>query len=485
MDNIKKNLTTTFVKVFGFNFGLIAFGSAYLLLRFEYLNKLIPLWYTMPWGTQQLTTRVHIFVLPALMALITSCSVVLIYFMKKFYLRYGTTLMYAFTTLCNLLLSYAIVRTIIVASSPFKPIIKPEYLNLMAPILVSFLVVYFATPKLMEKIKEKGVVTDPQKHNHPGMILTQPSARGGGVIFTLGVLVAALFFTKLTPTVVGLLISMVLAAIIGFADDLQNTKPISKLKKLENPFIRFGLQILVILPIIIAGVQIKFISNPFNGIIHLDALKFNLLGTAILPIAIGFTIFWMLWIMNLLSWANGVDGQYSGMVGIAAVVIAVITMRETPLTIEQQNMVNLAAITAGASFGLLPYSWYPAKIMWGFGAITAGISLATISTLTEAKIATALIVLLVPFLDGVVTILRRILSGNSPLKGDRGHLHHLLLQKGWGRRRIAVFYWVATLLSGYIGIMSADKDPLLTAITLGGFAAFFIILTNIKARRSQ
>ena len=157
-------------------------------------------------------------------------------------------------------------------------------------------------------------------------------------------------------------------------------------------------------------------------------------------------------------------------------------MRETPLSAEIKNLTNIAGIVAGASLGLLPYSWHPSRIMWGFGAITAGIAIAALSILTKAKIATAIIVILIPFLDGLVTIIRRIAQKKSPLKGDRGHLHHVLIKNGWGVRKVAVFYWVTAAISGYIGVKSADKDPIQTALTLAGVSAFFIVLFNIKSK---
>lgn len=478
---IKKYLDSNQIKILSLSLGLILIELFYLLFRFSYIKSIVPFWYTKPWGTQQLTTKTHLFLIPLIAFFILIGSIGIIVYMKSKYYRYGSSVILFLCFLTNTLLFYSFFKIIRASSIPFEPIISPTYLKLIKPIFVSFFIVYLITPKLIKILTNKGVVTDPKQHQHPGMLLKNPSARGGGIVFVIGFILACLLLTNLSKPIIGLIISVGLAGILGLLDDIQNTKNSNVFNKFENPFLRFGLQIITILPLIITGTQIKFISNPINGILLLDTWQFTISNVVIYPIAIVFTVLWILWIVNLLSWSNGVDGQYSGIISIVAIVIAVIAMRETPLSPEIKNLTTVAGIVAGASLGLLPYSWHPSKIMWGFGAITAGITIATLSILTKAKIATAIIVILIPFLDGLVTVIRRISQKKNPLKGDRGHLHHLLIQNGWGIKSVAIFYWITTAISGYIGIKSADKDPIQTALTLVGLSAFFIVLLNIKS----
>ncbi len=485
MNKITEYINSKFAKAAFLNISILAFQNIYLLLRVKYLNNLIPLWYTKPWGELQLAPKNQIFIIPLMTLVITLFGLLFGYLAKKKYYRYGEDITYVFITVCNLLLTYSAIRIIQISSIPFEPLIYPLYLTMLPPAILAFGIVYLATPKIISILKENGIVTDPQLHMHPGMLLVKPSARGGGLIFTLGVIISSLFFVKMSPVFIGLTISLILGGLLGLLDDIQNTRPLEKLKFIDDPKVRFGLQALIALPVLLSGILIFNISNPFNGLFDLTFWQITLGASTFYPIAFVFTLIWFLWIMNLLSWSNGVDGQYSGIIGIAAIVIAIITMRETPLTLDQRNLVNIASIIAGASLGLLPYTWHPSKIMWGFGAITAGISLATLSVLTKAKIATALLVLAIPFLDGVITVFRRISQGKSPLKGDRGHLHHLLLQRGWSIKKVAVFYWVSTLVTGFIGIRAADKDPMLAALTLAGFLAFLIIIFNIRIKKTK
>ncbi|MFH1295313.1 MAG: hypothetical protein ABIH84_01920, partial [bacterium] len=79
-------------------------------------------------------------------------------------------------------------------------------------------------------------------------------------------------------------------------------------------------------------------------------------------------------------------------------------------------------------------------------------------------------------------IVRRLVQGKNPLKGDRGHLHHLLLERGWSPQKVAVFYWIATAFFGLVALASAENSTALATLTLGGLVAAIIILLNVSAQ---
>ena len=123
--------------------------------------------------------------------------------------------------------------------------------------------------------------------------------------------------------------------------------------------------------------------------------------------------------------------------------------------------------------------------MWSFGATSAGLILASLSIMAGAKIATSTIVLLIPFMDALITVTRRIIQRKAPYKGDRGHLHHLLLDRGWGPKKIAVFYWITTAIFGVIALISSDKSLPLVIMTASGVVAFSLIVLNLKSKTSS
>ncbi len=81
-----------------------------------------------------------------------------------------------------------------------------------------------------------------------------------------------------------------------------------------SPYIRFLINILTAVIVVGSGISIHFITNPFGGgLIYLDTMKlpiFNLLLSDVL------SVMWLIWVMNMVNWSKGVDGQMPGIVAI-------------------------------------------------------------------------------------------------------------------------------------------------------------------------
>jgi UDP-GlcNAc:undecaprenyl-phosphate GlcNAc-1-phosphate transferase len=171
--------------------------------------------------------------------------------------------------------------------------------------------------------------------------------------------------------------------------------------------------------------------------------------------------------MNFLNWgAKGVDGQLSGVVGVAAIIIALASLQFSA-DIAEWPVIALAAIVAGAYLGFLPWHIYPQKIMPSFsGSNLGGYMLGVLSILTTTKVGILAVVLGVPLIDSVYTVARRLLAGKSPVWGDRGHLHHRLLDSGWSKRKIAFFYWGVTSVLGVLALNLNATTKLYTMIAI-------------------
>jgi len=475
---IKLNERSTFI--FIFNVLLVVFQFAYLTLRYAYLNDLIPFWYTKPWGDYQLSPKINSYFIPVTTALVLLGGLFFIWTLKKYYVRYATELITLFVTSCNIFLTYSLLRVIKIGSSVFVPIVSPVYVDLIVPFAFAFFVMLFTLPAFIDFLKKRNIVTNPAIHNHPGMLLQKPSARGGGFIFALVFLLTAIIFVPTSEKYVGIYLVMFLLAVIGLLDDYQNTHPKSRLSFLEKPLVRLMLLFFVVSIVVFFGIKIDFIGNPLGGIIDFNAFKLYMWGVPISPIAAFITVVWIVWVLNVLSWSNGIDGQYAGIVGIAAVVVALLALRFVPLDKMDTNNAKLAIIAAGATFGLLPYTWHPSKIMWGFGAMSAAFILSSLSILISSKVATSIMIILIPFLDALVITLRRILQKQNPLKGDWGHLHHILIDRGWGIKKIAVFYWISTAFFGILALLASGRTLALLTLTSAGVVAFILILLNLR-----
>src|ERR1035437_2872789 len=344
------------------------------------------------------------------------------------------------------------------------------------PLLVSFFATVIATPLSLIALKKFNIVDDPQKHKHPAMLHKIPIPRGGGIPLFIGVLVASFFFLPMTKVIIATLIAAFFSLLIGVIDDKYDL----------SPYLRFIVNILCAVFVVFMGANVPFITNPLGGILNFNHLQiFFLNGTAISFAAEIIAILWIVWVMNMLNWSKGVDGQMPGIVAISAIVIGVLSLRFSHLDQTSATAATLSSIVAGASLGFLVYNIYPAKIFPGYGATAIYLILAVASILSGAKLATAILVTGVPMTDGFITIARRILSGKSPFWHDKKHLHHLLLSLGFGQRRIALFYWTISAILGTLALVLSSKGKLFAIIMLVILAGGAILFLQFLLKRTN
>ncbi|HEV2579485.1 MAG TPA: MraY family glycosyltransferase [Ktedonobacteraceae bacterium] len=164
--------------------------------------------------------------------------------------------------------------------------------------------------------------------------------------------------------------------------------------------------------------------------------------------AILLTWFWTVGMMNTVNWIDGMDGLATGVVGITALFITVISFM-----LHQYSIAVLAAIFTGAVFGFLPHNWNPAKIFMGdTGSMFLGLALAVLSIMGGAKLALALMVLGVPILDVAVVIMNRIRRGQSPVHYDKTHLHHRLMATGLSVKQICYLFYGVAITFGLLAL---------------------------------
>ncbi|HZE87340.1 MAG TPA: MraY family glycosyltransferase [Methylomirabilota bacterium] len=333
----------------------------------------------------------------------------------------------------------------------------------ITPLLVTFIMAVILTPLSMIVIKKVGLVDDPKLHKHPGIIHTKPIPRGGGIPLFLSCLFAGLLFLPHTPRVIALFSASFLALVIGLIDDKLNAK-----SKDVSPYLRFAVNIITAIIVVASGVSIKFITNPLGGILHLDLLLFTIpfLNWHLFLSDI-LSVIWLVWIMNMLNWSKGVDGQMPGIVAISAIIIGILSLRLINPTGGDFLDATLSFIIAGSALGFLLFNFYPAKIFPGYGATSLYLLLGVASILSSAKLATALLVMGVPLVDFIFTILRRLFNKQSPFKGDNKHLHHLLLRLGLSQRQTALFYWLVSAILGIIALSLESRSKIFAIIMVG------------------
>lgn len=168
---------------------------------------------------------------------------------------------------------------------------------------------------------QKGWLDDPKQSSHPKVVHTYPVPRGGGVALYLAVFISAIFFLRFDQKVIGILLGGLVLAVVGFYDDRINL----------SPYIRLWLGFFAASMVVMSGVGIAFVTNPFGeGVLNLNwpQISFSLFGQArsIWVISDIFALVWIVWSMNMVNWSKGLDGQLPGVVVVAAVTIAVLSL---------------------------------------------------------------------------------------------------------------------------------------------------------------
>ncbi len=300
--------------------------------------------------------------------------------------------------------------------------------TILFPFLTSFLITVIATPVFIKFIKKFKIMDDPKTHRHPAVIHKKPTPRGGGMPIFVGCFIASLFFLPYTPVTISLFLGSFIALAIGVLDDKFDV----------SPYIRFLIAIV-----------------------------------------------WIVWAMNMLNWSKGVDGQMPGIVAISAIVIGFLSLRFPIIDANSIIAAKLSFIIAGSSLAFLIFNFYPAKIFPGYSATSIYLLLSVVSILSSAKLATAILVMGVPMMDGIFTVLRRIRSGRSPFWHDKKHLHHLLLSMGFSQRYIALFYWIFSAILGSLALILDSRGKLFAILMLLiiGFGALLFLQYSIKRNK--
>jgi UDP-GlcNAc:undecaprenyl-phosphate GlcNAc-1-phosphate transferase len=242
----------------------------------------------------------------------------------------------------------------------------------------------------------------------------------------------------------------------GFLDDKYNLRPYQQ--------IIFPL--LAIAAVILGGVEIAKITNPFGGVIDLRTWFF------ISPLLIAV---WLLGLMYTTKLLDGVDGLVSGVSAIGGVIIFLFTLTSR---YYQPDIAFAACLLAAACFGFLIYNFNPAKIFLGEGgSLLLGYILGVLAIISGGKIAIALLIMGVPVLDVAWTILRRLYQGHNPFRfADKNHLHHRLLALGLSQKKTVLVFYALSLVFGLSGLFLQSRGKLFALIGLGGVMFIFILV---------
>jgi hypothetical protein len=184
-------------------------------------------------------------------------------------------------------------------------------------------------------------------------------------------------------------------------------------------------------------------------------------------------------VTNAFNLIDGVDGLAGGTAFIALLGIGLFSMIGGELRLELALPLGAAALTF-LRFNL----GKPKTFLGDSGSMFLGFMVATLAlravVTPEAQridVVPLFLLLSLPVVDIVMVFFRRLIQGASPLKADRGHIHHilLLLFNGNAPRTTATLLFMASL--GAAGAVWAGAYPWLAgaavALPLGLYVAVY------------
>ncbi len=243
----------------------------------------------------------------------------------------------------------------------------------------------------------------------------------------------------------------------------------------------FSSVLVAVAVIVISGIGVRVITNPFNGLIPLDSWErvlfwYHGIAYRITLPADLLTFVWIFVVTYTTRWFNTLDGLVSGLAGIGALMIFFLAAATKYF---QPEVGTLAIIAAGAFAGMLIWNWHPAKIRLGAGgAAFAGITLGTLAIISGSKIATTLLVLGVPVLDVLWGWVRRAVWGKRVSAG-RKQLPYRLLDAGFSHRGAVIFLLAISASFGIAALFLQSAQKIAALLLLGLIAVFLIVVGSV------
>lgn len=330
----------------------------------------------------------------------------------------------------------------------------------LVPFLAAFVITFLQMPFTIKFAKKKGFLDVPKDNRR---VHKKPIPVGGGIAMVISVSILMIFFLPINKGLIMTLIASLIIAISGLYDD----------KKGLSPKLKFIFQILAAVILIIGGMKIEFVTNPFDSN---DALL--ILNMLSIPV----TIFWVCGITNTINLIDGLDGLASGVSMICAISMFFITYN-----MGRYDVSLVCALVAGACLGFLPFNFNPAKIFMGdTGALYLGFMLSYISISGFLKQAAILMIFVpvlilgVPVFDTAFAMVRRKLSGKSMVEADKGHLHHRLLKMGLNQRQtVVILYSISAIFGLLANLISKFHSSIALVISIG--VIVLILATGVAA----
>jgi len=295
-----------------------------------------------------------------------------------------------------------------------------------------------ATPAARWLALKFGIIDQPAARK----VHTTPIPRFGGIAMYGAVVIALLVFRErfYLHQLVSILLGATWVSLVGAWDDRWGMRPVLKL---------LG-QIVGALILIVAGVQVQFLSS--------DVLNWMV------------TIIWVVGLTNAINFLDNMDGLSGGITAIASAFFLLLAVQN-----GQYLVGGLSAALLGASIGFLVYNFNPATIFMGdTGSLFLGFMLAAVGIKLRFPNNTdaitwmvPVLVLGIPIFDTTLVVFSRIRRGLHPATPGKDHTSHRLVRIGFTQREAVMLLYLIGGMLGMVAVFVTQAD-LIEAYLLGG-----------------
>ena len=292
--------------------------------------------------------------------------------------------------------------------------------------IISFLTVFFATPKVIRFAHKVGFLDYPTPHK----VHEKPTPLLGGAVVYLGFAISLSWGVFLSGipwggNLMGIFLGSFLLVLLGLWDDKRKLSPSHKF---------FG-QILASLLFIIFSQRPIILTHSF-----LDAL---------------ILLLWIVGLINALNFLDNMDGLCGGITFIHCLAFLVIGL------LNKQILVVLIALSlAGAVLAFLRYNFHPAKIFLGdAGSMLNGFLLACMGVLFAQKnssphaLLVPILILSYPIFDITFVTFTRLREGRKFYQGGKDHSTHRMVKMGIKQQQTVWSIYLICLVLGALSVL--------------------------------
>lgn len=290
----------------------------------------------------------------------------------------------------------------------------------------------------------------------------------GGISVFLGVFISSLFTLPLEPFLLTLLFCSILIVILGVVDDAKDI----------SPWLRLGVQsLLTIFLSKMTGISLHHLGN----IIGFGDISVRWFDLVITVVAICGAI-------NAYNMMDGIDGLAGSMAMISFIGLALL-FHDSMSLLADFSQVFILALIPYLCANLSLFSVRQKIFLGDAGSMLLGFVVGfmviygsqQIHSSNAFKPVTALWIIGLPLIDMVGIMIRRVRKGQSPLRPDRNHMHHILMHAGFTPREsllIMVVIGCIFMLFGVVGEYFHIHEAIMMTLFIAMFYMYNLALQN-------